>query len=139
MDLHVESAFTTNEYFLAVLPLTPQDMYKYSFKKALVSDPSTYPLIVALAGTALFTVGMTVNAFMHYKDIRINPAHKHQVIRDWGMEPTKYLVYKWGRDPIGPHAKDYKKIQHEGLGIDHKEWQKAKDAEMAAIMTGKKQ
>ena len=63
---------------------------------------------------------------MHYKDLRINPAHKHQTIRDWGHEPTTPVTYVLGKHPIGMHASDYKKTFHEGLGINHEEWLKAK-------------
>jgi hypothetical protein len=68
----------------------------------------------------------SANAFMHYKDLRINPAHKHQTIRDWGNEPTTSVTSALGKHPVGMHSSDYKKIFHEGLGIDHKEWMKAK-------------
>jgi hypothetical protein len=105
-------------------------MYKYSIKKAWFSDPSTYPLIVALCTTASLIVGFTINAFTHYKDIRINPDHKHKVIRDWGEEPTRSVVKVLARrGTVGPHAKDYMKLRHEGLGIDHEEWMKAKKKE----------
>lgn len=66
---------------------------------------------------------------MHYKDLRINPAHKHQTIQDWGEEPTTHVAYALGKHPIGMHASDYKKTFHEGLGVDHAEWLKAKQAQ----------
>ena len=84
---------------------------------------------IALAGAASFIVGMSVNAFMYYKDVRINPAHKHQIIRDWGEEPTHSVGLILGKHPVGMHAKDYEKIRYEGLGIDHDEWKKAKEQE----------
>jgi hypothetical protein len=58
--------------------------------------------------------------------VRINPAHKHQTIRDWGEEPTHHVTYILGKHPIGMHSADYKKTFHEGLGVDHEEWLKAK-------------
>lgn len=76
-------------------------------------------------------VGMSANAFVYYKDVRINPDHKHQIIRDWGQEPTHSIGLIMGKHPVGMHAKDYEKIRYEGLGIDHNEWKKAKEQEEA--------
>jgi len=58
-------------------------MHKYySIKKALFSDPATHPLLCALCAAASMIVGLSINAFTHYNDIRVNPDHKHKVIRD---------------------------------------------------------
>jgi len=36
--------------------------------------------------------GFSVNAMANYKDVRVNPEHKHQVIRDWGLQRTKTIT-----------------------------------------------
>ena len=115
--------------FLMVRYILYQSIYKYSVKDAWLSDPSVYPLIASLFGAAAFIVGMSINAFVNYKDICINPAHKHQTVRDWGHEPTRSIALILAKHPTGPHAKDYEKIRYEGLGVDHEQWKKAKDQE----------
>jgi hypothetical protein len=103
-------------------------MYQYSVKKAFFSDPSTYPLL-AIMGIASFIVfGMGSNALLNYKDIKINPAYKHQVIRDWGKEPVSKVALVLSKEPIAMHAQHFKSIRQEGLGIDHEEWLKGKQA-----------
>lgn len=59
-------------------------MYNYSVRRAWFSDPATYPIMAVWAFTGALIVGMGVNAFATYKDVKINPGHKHQTIRDWG-------------------------------------------------------
>lgn len=112
-----------------VVSLLLQSIYKYSAKEAWLSDPAIYPLLAALCGAAAFIVGFSINAFVYYKDIRINSAHKHQIIRDWGEEPTHSIALILAKRPTCPHAKDYEKIRYEGLGVDHAKWMKAKDQE----------
>jgi hypothetical protein len=63
---------------------------------------------------------MTVNAFTHYKDIKISPANKQKIIRDWGREPTNTFTKTM--------ASHHYHTNPEGLGIDHAEWVKAKAA-----------
>ena len=74
-------------------------------------------------------IPQSANAFIYYKDLRIRPSHKHQILQDWGEGPTHHVAYILGKHPIGMHAKDYKKTFHEGLGVDHEEWKKAKEQE----------
>ena len=33
------------------------------------------------------------------------------------------------RNPVGFHASDFKSLRHEGLGVNHEEWKKAKEAQ----------
>jgi hypothetical protein len=70
---------------------------------------------------------MAVNTCERNKDIKfLSIENKHKVIRDWGYEHSEPLTYMIGKHPVGLHANDYKKLQHEGLGIDHEEWLKSK-------------
>jgi hypothetical protein len=103
-------------------------MYNYSFKKAFLSDSGTYPLMVVLGTAGFFIVGMSANALMYYKDLRITPSHKHGVIQDWGTEHTDTMTQMLAKRPIGLNAQRYKDIQQEGLGVNHEEWKKGKEA-----------
>lgn len=92
-----------------------------------MSDPSTYPLIVILGTALTFMVGMSVNAFATYKDLRISPKVKHETIQNWGTEksksiPSSILPFL----PKAMHGDDFASLRNEGLGIDHEEWKKSK-------------
>lgn len=102
----------------------------YNLKEAWFSDPSTYPLLTILGVTSCLIVGFAYNAMRYYKDIRVNPAHKHEVLRSWGEEPTHSVVHMLARrGTVGPHARDYKSLPDEGLGVDHQQWLKQKEKE----------
>lgn len=88
--------------------------------QAWFSDPSTYPLLFCLAVAGSFIVGMTVNAFTYYKDIKINPTNKQKIVRDWGNQPQRTVTQSFA----GQHYH----TKPEGLGIDHAEWAKKKSA-----------
>ena len=105
-----------------------QEIYNYSFKKAFLSDSGTYPLIAVLATATFFIVGMSANGLMYYKNIRITPAHKHEVIQDWGTEHVDTVTKMLAKRPIAMYAQGFKDIQREGLGINHEEWKKGKEA-----------
>lgn len=92
----------------------------------MLSDPSTYPLILILGFTAVFAAGMSGHALMSYKNVHILPSQKHNII------PTDFkhfepLAEKWSREPFAMHAKDFKSIRYEGLGVNHEEWLKSHD------------
>lgn len=65
-------------------------------------------------------MGMTFNAFAHYKDIKITKDRKGETIRTWGKDKTTSFAETMA-------SKDYH-AKPEGLGIDHAEWTKAKTA-----------
>lgn len=105
-------------------------MYQSStFKKNFLSDPGTYPLIIVLGTAMCFIVGMSANAFLHYKDLRINPENKHKVIQDWGYERRVPVAHQLAEQPIGYNAKAFYDIRNEGLGVNHEEWLKNKQKE----------
>jgi hypothetical protein len=115
-----------------------QGNYQYSVKKAWFSDPATYPLMVAIGAGAVFMVGMGVNALATYKDVRINPAHKHHEVRDWGREHHDPLTAKLALNkPTTFHRGEWTSIRYEGLGVDHNEWMKQKKAEMDQVKSHK--
>jgi hypothetical protein len=80
-------------------------------------------------GTAmLFVVGVTTNGLANYKNLRITPAHKHQIIQDWGHEHKDSVAKVLASRTVAFHAKSFQDLQKEGMGIDHEEWKKGKEA-----------
>jgi hypothetical protein len=95
-----------------------------SFKKNWLSDPSTYPLIVIMGTALTFMVGMSANALLNYKDVRVNPARRNQKMQTWGQEDTPHLLSR------AVYWNSWQKNAPEGLGVDHNKWleeKKSKD------------
>ena len=105
-------------------------MYKFNFTKAYLSDPSCYPLMVIMTFAITACVGMSVNAMTRYKGIKVCPEHKHSEVVDWpeASVPYQSLTEYVTRRPIGFYAEGFKSLRYEGLGIDHEEWKKNKEA-----------
>ena len=101
-----------------------QKAYLYSFKKAFLSDPSTYPLIIIMGAAGFLLVGMSANALLTYKNVRISPEHKHEIIPTGGDQRHDTLTSKLTKRPIAMHADAFKDIRYEGLGVDHENWKK---------------
>ena len=100
-------------------------MYQtYSFQKAFLGDPSTYPIIAIMGAATSFLVGMSLNG-LAYKNVKITPSLKHKTIPE--ETPTRDSVVKsFTRQPRAFHAQSFKDIRQEGLGINHDEWKKEK-------------
>ena len=62
------------------------------------------------------------------KQIRITQEHKHAVIQHWGTEKVDAVVKRVSNRPIAFNAQGFKSIRQEGLGVDHEEWKKGKEA-----------
>jgi hypothetical protein len=103
-------------------------MYQKTPRKTFFLSPSTYPLTAIIGIASFIVIGMGLNALRNYKDVKIDPSLKHQVIRDWGEEPVEKVALILAKEPIAMHAKHFKSIRREGLGIDHDEWLKGKQA-----------
>lgn len=86
-------------------------MYHYNFKKAWLSDSSTYPLIASLSFCGAFVVGMSINAFKNYKDVQISEKYKHATLRNWGTEKTTSVTQ--ALSGLGSYHR-----KPEGLGTD---------------------
>jgi hypothetical protein len=99
-------------------------MYQTNFKQNFLSDPSTYPLIAIMTIACSLVVGMSANALGRYKNVRILPSHKHEVIPNWDEANEKYnsVTESITRNPVAFHADGFKALRHEGLGVDHDEW-----------------
>jgi hypothetical protein len=96
-----------------------------TFKANMLSDPSTYPLIVIMGGALTMMTMAGIHA-LKYKDAQLDWRKRESVLRYWGeKEPphhhmTGTLVY-WN---------SWQKLAPEGLGIDHKKWLKSKNKSM---------
>jgi hypothetical protein len=107
-------------------------MYQKGFKENWLSDPATYPILIILSSAMCFIVGMTANAFTTYKDLRISPSVKHETLQNWGDEKVPTVTEKLGgwKTPLAWHSQAFVDIRQEGVGIDHEEWVKNKEAYM---------
>lgn len=94
------------------------------FQANWLSDPSTYPIIVIMSFALTFMTGMGLHALAYYKDVRINPSKKHAELQTWGSERVTPVV-----QVLGANNPYYKPTFTEGLGVDHEEWVKAKQAQ----------
>ena len=81
-----------------------------------------------LTAAGFFIVGMSANAFANYKDLRIRPSEKHDVIPTWNSGERTLVTEVISRNPKAFHADGFRSLRHEGLGVDHEEWKKAKAA-----------
>ena len=88
----------------------------------MLSDPSTYPLLIIMGGALTLMTVAGVHA-LTYKDLQIDPRKRQSVMRYWGEKEPRHhcmtgsLVY-WN---------SWQKLNPEGLGIDHKQWLKTKE------------
>lgn len=72
--------------------------------------------VISFVGTLL--VGAFIHEIATDKDLKLNPAIKHKIIRDYGHERKLPFV----SNVANPNF-----IKPEGLGIDHDEWVKGKE------------
>jgi hypothetical protein len=116
--------------FCRALPLLDSKSiyHNNSFKKSFLSESAVYPLIVILSCAGCFMVGMGAHAVMYYKDLRISPQHKRETLQTWGTEKTPSVTSVISEGPAF-HRSAFKSIHgKEGLGVDHEEWKKQKQA-----------
>jgi hypothetical protein len=69
---------------------------------------------------ATFVIGMSTNALLTYKDVRIDPKKRNTMVRDWGeggYQPLTGKVIWWN---------SWQKLAPEGLGVDHDKWLEGK-------------
>jgi hypothetical protein len=92
--------------------------------------------MAVLCGAGCFIVGMTRNRLMYRsKQKRITHDKKGVVIQDWDREKVDSVVKRVSNRPIAFNAQGFKSIQKEGLGIDHEDWKKGKEAYNRASQT----
>ena len=107
----------------AVPPQLRLDHAQHTFKDNWLSDPSTYPILVIMGTAIAFMFGMGGHALAYYKDVRISPDKKHTEVRTWGDGKMTTIV-----SVLGDKNPYYRPTFTEGLGINHEEWVKAKEA-----------
>mmetsp|Transcript_14562 Transcript_14562/g.20773 ORF Transcript_14562/g.20773 Transcript_14562/m.20773 type:complete len:80 (+) Transcript_14562:361-600(+) len=54
---------------------------QYSFRKAFLSDPSTYPLLMVLGAAGGLVIGFSGYFITSSKDVQINPQTRASIIR----------------------------------------------------------
>lgn len=104
-------------------PLIPK-IYSQPEWRIMLSDPSTYPILLILGFATAFAAGMSGHALLTYKNLRILPSQKHQVIPTPEHTRREPLAEKWSQHPHAMNAEGFKSIRYEGLGVDHEEWLK---------------
>lgn len=96
------------------------NLKKYRFKQEWLSDPSTYPLIVVMAGGFSFMFAMACNALFTYKQgVDIDPNKRGITMKPYSSEPRIGVVQRVATRKGG--------VNPEGLGIDHSEWEKKRE------------
>jgi|Transcript_11189 hypothetical protein len=68
----------------AQMNVVAQRRAKSTFVKTWLSDPSTYPIIVILAGACVGCTAFTVWKFACHPDVRVSSKTKGQILRTWG-------------------------------------------------------
>jgi hypothetical protein len=106
-------------------PPIPEIYQKQTFKTNFLSDPSTYPLIAIMTGALCFIGAMSTNAFANYKDLRILPSHKHDVIPTWNTGERTKVTDVLSRDTFSFHRQAWKNLRHGGFGVDQEAWEAA--------------
>lgn len=116
----IQRRMASGAYKPKTIDFTNLEKKTMSIKKNWFSDPSTYPLIVILGTAITFMTGAGIHALVRYKDVTIDPAKRNSKLQTWGQEDeyktTLSKVISWNA---------YGK---EGLGVDHEEWLKQKEA-----------
>ena len=85
-----------------------------------------------MAAATTVCVGMSANALSRYRGVKILPEHKNAIMNDWDSpeQPQTKITEVITRTPLAVHwNKEFKSLRYEGLGVNHEEWKKAKEAE----------
>ena len=87
--------------------------------KDWLSDAGAYPIMVILGCAVTFMTGAGLHALTAYKDVTIDPTKRNSKLQTWGNEESHSLVER---------AISWNAYGKEGLGIDHEQWLKEKEA-----------
>ncbi|KAL9182123.1 hypothetical protein ACHAXT_012775 [Thalassiosira profunda] len=98
---------------------TNMERKTWNFKKDWLSDPSTYPIFVIMGCAVTFCTGASLNALFRYKDVTINPAKRNSKLQTWGDEKVPSRLEQ---------AISWNAYGKEGLGVNHEQWLKQKEA-----------
>ena len=97
----------------------------WNIKKDWFSDPSTYPLFVIMGVAMTFMTGAAANALLKYPDVTIDPKKRNSILHTWGSIDTEY-------HSTLEKAISWNAYEKEGLGINHEQWLKDKEASIKA-------
>ncbi|KAL7576920.1 hypothetical protein ACA910_006678 [Epithemia clementina (nom. ined.)] len=115
-------------------PSVVPKQYASNFTRNYLSDPATYPLIIIMTLASTICIGMSMNAMARYKGVKVRAEHKHSEMATWpeASVPYQSVTEYITRRPIGFYREGFKSLRNEGLGIDHEEWKKSKEAPKTA-------
>jgi len=85
-----------------------------------------------MAAATSVCVGMSANALLRYRGVKISSDKKNAIMNEWDSptERQAQITEIITRNPRALHwASSWKSLRHEGLGIDHEEWKKSKEAQ----------
>eukprot|EP00581_Thalassiosira_minuscula_P026443 CAMPEP_0184434042 /NCGR_PEP_ID=MMETSP0738-20130409/422463_1 /TAXON_ID=385413 /ORGANISM="Thalassiosira miniscula, Strain CCMP1093" /LENGTH=101 /DNA_ID=CAMNT_0026799921 /DNA_START=47 /DNA_END=352 /DNA_ORIENTATION=- len=92
----------------------------WDIKRDWFSDPSTYPLIAIMGCALTFMTGAAANALIRYKDVTVDPRKRNSKLQTWGDEEEYNSTLK--------KLISWNAYGKEGLGVDHNQWLKEKEA-----------
>lgn len=131
-SLQQSAALARRRFASAAAPKSPlvPEVYNYTFQKAFMSDPGTYPLIIVMTVATGLVLGVSIDALCYYKGWTILPSRKHEIIPTWGTEHSEPWLKILIENPHTPFwTQAFKDIRQEGLGVNHEEWKKSKGLE----------
>ena len=104
-------------------PFSLQNMERqiWNVKKDWLSDAGAYPIMVILGCAVTFMTGAGLHA-LTYKDVTIDPAKRNSKLQTWGNDETHTVLER---------VISWNAYGKEGLGIDHEQWLKEKEASRA--------
>jgi len=113
-------AASTHVYKPKTIDFTNMERKTWNFKRDWLSDPATYPIMVIMGCALTFMTGAAANALIRYKDVTIDPAKRNSKLQTWGQEEAYHSTLE--------KAISWNAYGKEGLGINHEQWLKEKEA-----------
>ena len=111
--------FASGAYRPKTIDFTNMERQIWNVKKDWLSDPGAYPIMAILGCAVTFMTGAGLHALTAYKDVTIDPTKRNSKLQTWGNEESHSLVER---------AISWNAYGKEGLGIDHEQWLKEKEA-----------
>lgn len=88
--------------------------------------------MIIMSVASSFAIGMTLYASTNYNGVKIRSQVKNSImpVNNDAATPSNQLTERATRSPVSflGHGDRIKSLRHEGLGVDHEEWLKAKTA-----------
>lgn len=123
---------STKSHFLLLHNELLQEVYHdQTFKKGFLQDSGCYPIIVIMGFITCVVVGMSAHQIVSLKDLRISSKTKHSTLQNWGQEHHDSVTSRWAKGPMIMNGAEHRATWREGLGVNHDEWLKQKEAKDA--------